>query len=80
MTEVLRDKVLTLNPVFQVAVYMGKRDFVDHCDFVDPVGEFRLSLAHSLMDNCYTLWLLASLLCVFTFLQDPNHNLNFLCL
>ncbi len=19
---------------------MGKRDFVDHCDFVDPVGEF----------------------------------------
>lgn len=24
----------------QVGVYMGKRDFVDHCDFVDPVGEF----------------------------------------
>lgn len=30
---------LTLSTVFQVAVYMGKRDFVDHCDFVDPVGE-----------------------------------------
>lgn len=29
----------TVSPVFQVAVYMGKRDFVDHCDFVDPVGE-----------------------------------------
>uniref|UniRef100_A0A8C4DVL2 S-arrestin n=1 Tax=Dicentrarchus labrax TaxID=13489 RepID=A0A8C4DVL2_DICLA len=29
-----------MNPepsVFQVAVYMAKRDFVDHCDFVDPV-------------------------------------------
>lgn len=25
--------------VFQVAVYMAKRDFVDHCDTVDPVGE-----------------------------------------
>lgn len=25
--------------VFQVAVYMAKRDFVDHCDVVDPVGE-----------------------------------------
>lgn len=46
MTEVLQHKVLTLNPVFQVVVYMGKRDFVDHCDFVDPVGEFRLNLAH----------------------------------
>uniref|UniRef100_A0A8C7Y6C0 S-arrestin n=1 Tax=Oryzias sinensis TaxID=183150 RepID=A0A8C7Y6C0_9TELE len=23
--------------VFQVAVYLAKRDFVDHCDFVDPV-------------------------------------------
>uniref|UniRef100_A0A673KQS2 Uncharacterized protein n=1 Tax=Sinocyclocheilus rhinocerous TaxID=307959 RepID=A0A673KQS2_9TELE len=22
-----------------VGVYMGKRDFVDHCDFVDPVGK-----------------------------------------
>uniref|UniRef100_A0A673MBY3 S-arrestin n=1 Tax=Sinocyclocheilus rhinocerous TaxID=307959 RepID=A0A673MBY3_9TELE len=22
-----------------VGVYMGKRDFVDHCEFVDPVGE-----------------------------------------
>uniref|UniRef100_A0A3P8VPU4 S-arrestin n=1 Tax=Cynoglossus semilaevis TaxID=244447 RepID=A0A3P8VPU4_CYNSE len=22
-----------------VTVYMGRRDFVDHCDFVDPVGE-----------------------------------------
>lgn len=41
----LRDEVLTLSPVFQVVVYMGKRDFVDHCDFVDPVGEFRLNLA-----------------------------------
>lgn len=29
---------------FQVAVYMAKRDFVDHCDFVDPVGEFQLNL------------------------------------
>lgn len=42
------------NPVFQVAVYMGKRDFVDHCDFVDPVGErsiyvFILKLADT---NC----------------------------
>uniref|UniRef100_A0A669C4L4 S-arrestin n=1 Tax=Oreochromis niloticus TaxID=8128 RepID=A0A669C4L4_ORENI len=25
-----------------VTVYMAKRDFVDHCDFVDPVGESRL--------------------------------------
>lgn len=23
---------------------MAKRDFVDHCDFVDPVGEFRRTL------------------------------------
>lgn len=24
----------------QVTVYLGKRDFVDHLDHVDPVGEF----------------------------------------
>uniref|UniRef100_A0A3Q3WK14 S-arrestin n=1 Tax=Mola mola TaxID=94237 RepID=A0A3Q3WK14_MOLML len=26
-----------------VAVYMAKRDFVDHCDFVDPVGELKIN-------------------------------------
>lgn len=26
--------------LFQVGVYMAKRDFVDRCDSVDPVGEF----------------------------------------
>lgn len=25
---------------FQLTVYLGKRDFVDHIDLVDPVGEF----------------------------------------
>ncbi len=30
--------------VLQVAVYMAKRDFVDHGDLVDPVGEFKLNL------------------------------------
>lgn len=34
----------TVRTVFQVAVYMGKRDFVDHCDFVDPVGERSTSM------------------------------------
>lgn len=75
MTAVLQDKVLTLNPVFQVVVYMGKRDFVDHCDFVDPVGELRLNLAHVRL--CCTLRLLGSLHCVFIFLQDRSHYFNF---
>lgn len=30
-----RDAVIGL----QVTVYLGKRDFVDHLDHVDPVGE-----------------------------------------
>lgn len=25
--------------MFQITVYLGKRDFVDHLDHVDPVGE-----------------------------------------
>lgn len=25
----------------QVTVYLGKRDFVDHLDHVDPVGELK---------------------------------------
>lgn len=25
--------------VLQVTVYLGKRDFVDHLDHVDPIGE-----------------------------------------
>lgn len=58
-TEVLWSKTDTVNPVFQVAVYMAKRDFVDHCDFVDPVGEFRLNLERSGL--CRTTgWLIVS--------------------
>uniref|UniRef100_A0A672SUK8 Uncharacterized protein n=1 Tax=Sinocyclocheilus grahami TaxID=75366 RepID=A0A672SUK8_SINGR len=33
-----RDKSVSLCPSF-VGVYMEKRDFVDHCEFVDPVGD-----------------------------------------
>lgn len=41
LSEVIRWSLATnaVRTVLQVAVYMGKRDFVDHCDFVDPVGE-----------------------------------------
>lgn len=38
-----------VSPVFQVAIYMGKRDFVDHCDFVDPVGELWLKQGENIL-------------------------------
>lgn len=54
--------------LLQVGVYMGKRDFVDRVDSVDPVGEsstrlypeselFILFLTHQTILKCYNcLW------------------------
>lgn len=32
--------VMVLSLPLQLTVYLGKRDFVDHLDHVDPVGKF----------------------------------------
>lgn len=43
--------------LLQLTVYLGKRDFVDHVDLVEPVGEinfnlFSLLLCHSAVCSC----------------------------
>lgn len=32
--------IFPVTPLHQLTVYLGKRDFVDHLDKVDPVGKF----------------------------------------
>ena len=36
---------------FQITVYLGKRDFVDHLTHVDPIGEFLVCVLIRMKEN-----------------------------